>query len=95
MNNYKKQFVIFLILTIILGGLWGLFSKSSNTNLILLGKISLYLAIPFWIYACINYVLDRGYHWTIGFIIGLLTFLKGIGMIILLILPSKNKGRLL
>ncbi len=93
MNKYKNQFTLFLIITIILGGLSVYFSNSNNTNLILLSKLFLYLSIPVWIYTCVIYVLGRGHHWLLGIILGLLTFIKGIGLIIMLILPDKNKNK--
>lgn len=93
MTSYKKQFTIATVVSIFFGGLWKYLSMSNDSGLILYSNIFLFLAIPVWIYACINFALDRGYHWSVGLLAGLLTFLKGIGMIILLILPDKNKNR--
>ena len=56
--------------------------------LILVGSLIALVGVVFFIWGCMNYAAGKGY----SKVLGLLGLLSCIGLIILVVLPDKNKG---
>jgi hypothetical protein len=57
-------------------------------DLILVGSIIILIGVVFFIWGCMNYCAGKGYPKVLG----LLGLLSCIGLIVLVVLPDKNKS---
>ena len=86
-SEYKKVANLWLIVGFVI---W--FASNAirqyYPSIIIMGWILFFIGYSMFIFGCINYVKAKGYHWAIGF----LGMLNLIGLIILVLLPDKNKA---
>lgn len=91
--QYKKEankwlllgFIVWFAGNILRGGLFGESEMYS-----LLGSVVFIIGFLMFLYGCINYTKAKGYGW----IVGLLGLFNLLGLIVLVLLPDKNKNEL-
>ncbi|MFC1710158.1 hypothetical protein ACFL0F_00665 [Patescibacteria group bacterium] len=85
-SEYKKIANLWLIIGFLIW-LAGNAVRQYYLSMAIIGWLLFLIGFSMFIFGCMNYVKAKGYHWAFG----LLGILSLIGLIILVLLPNKNK----